>query len=776
MGDESTFGALLKRYRRSAHLSQADLADRAGYSSHYVSMLERGLRRAQPLTVDMLSDALAIQSGDRAALHAAAMQRASVPSTTWHVAPPALPLLGREREIVQLTGLLHDEGVRLLTLTGLGGVGKTTLAREVATAVAESFPDGAVFVDMAAVNDPDDILPTIARALTLRTMRGQSLHDRIAAFLRERRVLLLLDSMERVLAWSNVIGDLLDACPGAALLITSRAPLRLQAEREIRIRPLALPAPGCAQPASEVMQSPAVALFIRRASLVNPALTLDDERVAIIAEICRQLDGLPLAIELAAARVSHLPLAALRDRLRHRMTVLTGGPRDLPIRHQRLRDTIAWSEDLLAYRERVLLRRLAVFAGSWSLEGAEAVCTPERPDDDPLTRTDVLDGLRALVESSLIITADDGSDEPRFRMLDTIREYAAEQLAAAGEQDALEQRHAGYYVHLAEVAEPALQDRNQRTWYPRLEHEQENVRAAVQWLLSQGDAEAALRLTGAVWRYWQRHGDVREGRRLLEATLAVGSQAPEHVRAKALWGASWLAYQQGDYERSAALSAEHLMLARIQDDALSLRNALTGVGMAALAEGRIREATEALREALDTCLPLGKIWHRATSYLNVGNAMLLAGDLAAAAELFAQSLELYLERGDEVFAARARQHLGYVALLRGDHASAAALLGQSVRALADLGEQPGIADGLEAAAALCAATGRPREAVRLVAAATVLRERIGLAPLAYLHAIWQPLVARAELALDATARATAWEEGHILALPDAVASAVAACG
>jgi tetratricopeptide (TPR) repeat protein len=361
--------------------------------------------------------------------------------------------------------------------------------------------------------------------------------------------------------------------------------------------------------------------------------------------------------------------------------------------------------------------------------------------------------------------------EPRYRMLDTIREFAAEQLLASGEEQAVRQRHGAYFVDLAERAEPALQDRDHRVWYPRLEHEHDNLRAALAWLLDSGQVEAALRLAGAVWRFWQRRGDIREGRRWLDDGLARGVDVPPAVRAKALWGASWLAHFQGDYARAIALSEEYLALARAGDDALDVRNALTGLGMAAVAEGRFAEAIPPLQEALAVCEPLGDTWHRATSRLNLGIATLLVGNPAESAILFEEALVLYQKRGDEVFAARTLQHLGYVAL-RQDAAIARRRFADSLRALFDLDEKPGAADGLEAIAAVRAAMGATREAGRLLGAADALRQDLGLTAHGYLRPLWHPYVAAAEAALGAEAWARAMDEGRATSLEVAVARAV----
>jgi predicted ATPase/DNA-binding XRE family transcriptional regulator len=763
MDDEPSFGVLLKHYRRAAHLTQQELATSAGYSSHYVSMLERGVRSPQPITIELLADALSLGTPERASLHGVAEPLPSAPLLRQTVPAAPSPLVGREQDLADILSLLQRDDVRLVTLTGPGGVGKTSLALHVMTSLRAACSDGAAFVDLAVVSDPDDVIPAVARALEVRRMAGQSIRERLIANLREREMLLLLDSFERVVEAAAELVDLLAGCPRIKLLVTSRAALRIRVEHEFRAQPLALPHAGYRQPARDLLQCPAVALFVQRATMVRPGFALDNENAAVAADICRRLDGLPLAIELAAARLSHLPLVALRDRLQHRLQMLTGGTRDLPTRQQRMRDTIAWSYDLLTPPAQALLRRLSVFAGSWSLAAAEALCVQVDAVED------VLDGLRTLVDGSLIVSMDNVPDEPRYRMLDTIQEYAGEELARTGELEEIRRRHSRYYVQLAEQAEPALQDRDQERWYQLLERDHDNLRAALDWLLGRGDTERALRLAGAVWRFWQRHGDIREGRRWLDHGLAQRERVPDEVRAKALWGASWLAYHEGDYARSRALSIEHLALARKWGDALSTRNALTGLGMVALAKGEYVEARLALQQALDACKPLGNIWHRATSYLNLGSATMLSGDLEGAAALFEEALALYRERGDEVFTARALQHLGYVALLQGDHARAQVLFETSLHALSDLGEKSGIADGLEAVAAIRAATGRVGEVPQLIEAANVLREDIGVPPFPFLRSVWEPYTAGAEELLGEGVWAAARARGRAASLQEVIA-------
>jgi predicted ATPase/DNA-binding XRE family transcriptional regulator len=769
MDAEQSFGSLLKRYRRAAHLTQQALAEHAGYSSHYVSMLERGVRAPHPITVDTLADALSLASPDRAALHEAQRPAHEAAHANGMDYLLSASLVGRDEDSQRLLELFQQASVRIVTLTGPGGVGKTALAQSLSAALAHRFVDGVAFIEFAAVQDADDIIPTLARGLALREMGGRSIHERLVAYLRKREMLLVLDCFERVVEGAVNVGNLVAACPHITVLITSRVPLRLRMEREYRVQPLALPKADTSHTLADLAECPSVGLFVQQARLAQRDLVIDDTRADIIAAICRRLDGLPLAIELAAARVAHLPLESLRDRLEHRLSILTGGMRDLPIRQQRMRDTIAWSYDLLSPEHQALLRRLAIFTPSWSLAGAEEISG----DEDSSAR--ILDGLRALAESSLIIPLDDVPDDPRYRMLDTIREFALEQLAATGDAEEVRRRHASLYVRLGERAEPALQDWHQKAWYPRLEREHDNLAAALEWLLLIGDAEAALRLAGAMWRYWHRHGDIREGRRWLEASLARGQDAPMDVRVKALWGASWLAYHQGDYARGSTLSAEQLRLARELGDALNTRNALTVVGIGALAEKRYADALQALEEALDVCVPLGNIWHRATSLLNLGAASLAVGDLPRAKTLFEEAESLYEERGDDVFAARARQHLGYVLLCQGDFTDATLIFAHSLRALSDLGEPGGIADGLEAVAASSAARGRAKQAAMLVAAALSLRERIGIAALPHIRAVWQPYVTHAKEQLGPDGWAAACEAGAHLTMADAVTQAMTAC-
>jgi predicted ATPase/DNA-binding SARP family transcriptional activator len=423
---------------------------------------------------------------------------------------PRTPLLGREVELVAVQALLMQELVGLVTLTGTPGVGKTRLALEVAAGLHAAFAGEVWFVDLAPTRDAGLVLSAIATALGLCETDAQPLPERLKRFLRTRQRLLLLDNFEQVIAAAPLISELLESCPGARILVTSREALRLRAEQEFPVSPLALPDRRRLPSPAVLAQNPAVALFVQRAHAVKPDFALGRENAPAVAAICHRLEGVPLAIELAARRTKLFSSAELLARLENRLGLLVGGPRDLPARQQTLRNTIAWSYDLLEAPEKALFRRLGVFVGGCTLEAAAAVCNAEGDRE-----LDILEDLASLVDKSLLLQEEGPDGEPRFRMLELIREYAQERLAASGEAEAIRGREAEYFMSLAETAEPELRDGEHITWLTRLQAEHDNMREALRWCAASGAAEIGLRTGAALSEFWRRRGYLAEGREFM---------------------------------------------------------------------------------------------------------------------------------------------------------------------------------------------------------------------------------------------------------------------
>jgi predicted ATPase len=535
----------------------------------------------------------------------------------------------------------------------------------------------------------------------------------------------------------------------------------VRGEQEFQVQPLTFPSSPSRLSTEDLLQYSALALFVHCTRLAKPDYKADLDSLRIIAEICQRLDGLPLAIELAAARVKHLSLSELRDQSMHRLEILTGGPRDVPERQQRMSDTIAWSYDLLKPTEQQVLRQLSCFVGSWSLQAAQFVCGSKAWTDS------LLDALRALVDNSLVILS-----EARYRMLDTIREFVQEQMVLLGEAQAVQQRHASYYLQFAQQAAPALEGGELGEWHRRLELEQENLRAALHWFMENNEMEQALRLAGSIWRYWQRQGNLGEGRRWLEEGLAKGKDVSKEVRANALWAAIWLAYHQGDYIHANEKSVEYLPLARELNDPLSVRNALTGLGVTAVALGRYEEGVAYLRESLEICRTVGKNWHLGTSLLLLGQTIIHFGEYQEAVLLLQEALAVYQELGNKAFVARTKGYLGYAALLGSDYVLAKNYFQQSLREFSEINETMGIAEGLDGLAAVFAVTDREEETAQLAAAAGVIRELIAAQPLPLDRDTFQAYVQQARQRVGPEAWAVASERGSRMSAQDAVALAL----
>ena len=754
--DDNALGPLLRRYRRGAGLTQEELAERAGISARTVSDVERGLRDGiYRDTATRIAVALGMAPDDREAFETAARRGRAATRPDWqqgesptHAVPiPPTRLIGRERELAAVRTSLRDPNLRLLTLTGAGEIGKTRLAIEALSAASADFPDGICFISLAEVREGALVPILLARVLGVNATR-EPVVSLIKQRIRDQRILLALDTFEHLLDAALLVADLLAGCPRLTVLVTSRAPLRLRGEQEFPVPPLGLETDG-----------PAVTLFTERARAVRPDISVRDE-IVTIAELCQRLDGLPLAIELAAARVKHLSLAALRDHLDDRLGLLTGGPRDLPPRQRAMRDTVGWSYDLLDSDVQRLLRRLSVCA-SWTLGSASAICGRGEPA--------VLAELSNLVDHSLVVLSEESGDEPRYRMLDVVRDFAAQRLDALGEREPAARAHAGYYVALAEQAEPELRRAGQRSWHQRLETELPNLRLAFRWSVQAGDAEYSLRLAGSVWMFWLWQGGLAEGRRwLTDAIAMVADDLGRYpvASAKVLWGAGWLAYNQGDFADTAGFGESLLELAVWTGNPIDMRNGLTLRGMSAMADGRYQDAIPPFEQCLQICRELESEWLLATSALNLGVAVMRAGDITRAERLFAEARSRYRDQGDLAYEARAMRHLASCKLQTGDLAGANELLRTCV--LTEPGGDWGLAEGLDGLSLVKAANGDAYRAALLAGAAESLRNRIGARP----HPFDVALGAAFRVALDGRAWDDGWQAGRKMPISEVIDIAV----
>jgi predicted ATPase/DNA-binding XRE family transcriptional regulator len=768
-------GVLVKEARSRRGITQEELAQRAGLSVRGVRYLEQGLRRPYKDTIERIVDALGLspEEGRELALAArppaaessgAAAQRSASPVP----APPG-PLIGRERELAAIAELLLHDDVRVLTLTGPGGVGKTRLAIEAAAWAEPRFSGGVVWVPLAALVDSSLVPRAIGQAFGLVDADSRPLAERLALALRDRSpVLLLLDNFEHVAAAAALVADLVAACPRLKVLVTSRAALLLRSEREFPVAPLTPPDTTAPLSVVALAANACVDLFLRRAQAVKPDFALTEANAGAVAAICCRLEGLPLALELAAARVRVLAPKAMLPRLDHCLSFLTSGGPDLPVRQRAMRETIAWSHELLGPAEQTLFRRLAVFTGGCVLDGIEAVCGGTGG-----TVPDVLEAVEALQRCSLVCSAETADEEPRFGMLETVREYALEKLSESGEEEVVRGRHAAWSLAFVEEGAPRFFSAEQGRWLDRLEQEHGNVRTALRWFVERKDAENGLRLTAAVWTLWYVRG-YADGRALLAALLGLPEAAAVGLpRATSLLAAGQLALWQGDDAAARASLEESLALHRALGADRGTAHALLSSGFVARVRQDYDRAHALLDEALSLSREIDERFITAAALHNLGMmAVDVRTDLTSGRRLLEESLATYRALGMPHFISLVSLSLGDLARVEGDHGTARALLSEALRTMVEMGGAPMLPSALDCVAHVAMDAGETTRAVQLAGAASRLRDVSGTRSYPLAARSRERWLATAKGALGEAAFDAAWAAGRAMPRHEAIDAAL----
>jgi predicted ATPase/class 3 adenylate cyclase/Tfp pilus assembly protein PilF len=719
------------------------------------------------------------------------------------------PLVGREREVGEVCDLLRGRGTRLLTLTGPGGTGKTRVALQAAADLLEDFTDGAFLASLATLTEAELFFSAVAETLGVKETGDQPLKETLKDYLGERRLLLVLDNFEQVLGAAPAVSELLAGAPGLKVLATSRAPLGLYGEHEFPVPPLDMPDLKRRPTLERLTQYEAVGLFVERARAVRPDFAITNESAPAVAEICVRLDGLPLAIELAAARIRMLPPKALLARLGNRLKLLTGGARDLPERQRTLKGAIEWSYDLLDEGEKTLFGRLSVFSGGRPLEAIEAVCDKE--GELPL---DAFEGVSSLLEKNLLKQEEGEGGEPRFVMLETIHEFAREKLEQSAEANEIKQAHAEYFLTLAEEANQGLKGPTQLEWLERLESEHDNMRAALSWALARKEAELALRLGGALSWFWLMRGHYSEGRRWLEEALALmDGRGSTEVRAMALVGVGALALDQGDvgrtqeaceeglelledardgsgvklylllglgwvatnredHEQATHLFEESLALSREVRDTWGIGGSLLGLATAFHYQGNYVHAAELFEEGIDHFREQGDKQGLANCLNNLGMVVYSQGDLERAAKLTEEAVALFRELGARGDVSLVLYNLGWMALLQNDLSRAADLYKESLSLAWDTGTNPIVQSALEGMACLAGARGGAERAAQLWGAAQALQEAKGIPRDTDFLAEADARISAVRSLMGEGAWEEAWRKGRAMTLDEAVSYAL----
>lgn len=779
---------LLRRFRLAAGLSQEALAERSGLSTRAISDLERGLRTApRPETMRMLADALSLPDDQRADFFQAArpelwvrpedaeervdraLSQAQLPRVRSLPIPPT-QLIGREDVVARIRELLGELDVRLITLTGQGGVGKTRLGIAVAERAAADFLDGVAFVDLSPLAQPDLVATAIAEALGITSVARRPMVDTLALALEPRSILLVVDNFEHLLSAATVIADLLRACRNVKFVVTSRERLHLRGEHVVPVRPLALP-PSSIEwenaPLSDVATIPAVQLFLNQAQEVSFGFGLTGDNAPLVSEICRRLDGLPLAIELAASRIRILSPAALLTRLDRRLPALTEGARDAPARQQTMRDTIGWSYDLLSPEEQALFRRLAVFSGGISPAAAAAIASvPNELEIDPLS------GLESLAEKSLVNEVSGPLGRPTFTMLEIIREYAQDRLAVAREESAARAAHARWFHDLAVEAEGNLRfGKDQFAWFAEIDHELGNLRAAMTWYQSIGNGADLVRMVTALDEYWFSHSLYREFMQWLAAGRSLQPVLDPVVDGWARCLESSAARLLDDLETSRRAIAEALEVAETVADPFLQARALFGSALLSLWENDHRRKLELCQEALPHFQTAGAMNYVALMLVEIGRAYQQLGESANAAASVDQGIALMRTTGDDWALGMTTSMRGDMSLADGDHVLAARMFRESILLSRQTNDERTVLFAVNGLASVALHVGAAERATRLLGAAISRKDNWGDAPATTSH-VFEDAVVTAESELGADGFRHAWAVGCAMPFETALADAL----
>lgn len=783
------FAETLRRARRATGLSQEELAERAGLSARAISDLERGVNRAPRRdTLDLLGDALALTPDERRQWERLrrqsatrtrgqptdrshdASRRASASNDRGDAGVTSLPsqptrFFGRHDELHSLTHLLGERDIRLVTLTGPGGSGKTRLAIETAGRLADEYSGGAVFVDLAPVSDAPLVLSTIAATLGIRPRHDQPLITTVTDWIADKRMLLVLDNLEQVLDAASDIGVLLDRCPMLQVLATSRAPLHLRAEREFPVLPLPLPPINGRVASDTIEESHAVRLFIDRAQAVRPDATTDDD-LRVVASICHRLDGLPLAIELAAASVRLFTPQAILERIEHRLPLVTSGHRDAPARQRTLRDTIAWSYALLSSDEQRIFRSLSIFRGGWTIEATEAVVR----GDDGSEPIDVFHGLVTLTEHSLIQSTPWLDGSPRFSMLETIREFGLVQLEEHGEIDDVHRRHATYFTHMFTGSENDWHSPSVQRWFQHGDANVENLRLALTWA-TEHHPEMALHLACELAWYWFMRGAHREAMDWLEQALTSDDDIPDVLRARALYWMGALATTFGDFQVADTCISEALALYEHLNDGVGTARSLFALARNAMWSGDIKRSETLYEEAAQRFRVLDDPW-LSTTLGNLGGALAAANKLDRATVVLDEALVLTKRYGGVWDRALILETQSLVALQRHDLPRARRTLEQSLILAREVHDPRYIAQSLEVCAWLAITDGAVEHAARVLGAVQRIRETIAVPVSPMGQREYDRYLPLAQALISSDEWKNAWSEGYALTQAEAISLAL----